>query len=110
MGCNNGFGGGGCLWILLIIIIICCCFKEVRSNIPEIVVTGCKRSGTALLILLTSSFMVGCFVVLRQIYLMITIPLTGKLELVFAGWPITWVVCAAGMLFYFVKAKWLPEE
>ena len=55
-------------------------------------------------------FMVGCFVVLRQIYLMITIPLTGKLELVFAGWPITWVVCAAGMLFYFVKAKWLPEE
>ena len=46
----------------LLIIIICCCFKEVRSNIPEIVVTGCKRSGTALLILLASSFMVGCFV------------------------------------------------
>ena len=55
-------------------------------------------------------FMVGCFVVLRQIYLMIAIPMTGKLELVFAGWPITWVVCAAGMLAYYLKADWLPKE
>ena len=55
-------------------------------------------------------FMVGCFVVLRQIYLMIAIPMTGKLELVFAGWPITWVVCAAGMLAYYLKADWLPME
>ncbi len=55
-------------------------------------------------------FMVGCFVVLRQIYLMIAIPMTGKLELVFAGWPITWAICAVGMLIYFVKANWLPKE
>ena len=55
-------------------------------------------------------FMVGCFVVLRQIYLMIAIPMTGKLELVFAGWPITCVVCAAGMLAYYLKADWLPKE
>ena len=55
-------------------------------------------------------FMVGCFVVLRQIYLMIAIPMTGKLELVFAGWPITWVGCAAGMLAYYLKADWLPKE
>ena len=55
-------------------------------------------------------FMVGCFVVLTQIYLMIAIPMTGKLELVFAGWPITWVVCAAGMLAYYLKADWLPKE
>lgn len=55
-------------------------------------------------------FMVGCFVVLRQIYLMIAIPMTGKLELVFAGWPITWVVCAAGMLAYYLKGDWLPKE
>ena len=55
-------------------------------------------------------FMVGCFVVLRQIYLMIAIPMTGKLELVFAGWPITWIVCAAGMLFYYMKVDWLPKE
>ena len=55
-------------------------------------------------------FMVGCFVVLRQIYLMIAIPMTGKLELVFAGWPITWVVCAISMLIYYLKADWLPKE
>ena len=34
-------------------------------------------------------FMLGSFVVLRQIYLMIAVPLTGSLAIVFAGWPIT---------------------
>ena len=35
-------------------------------------------------------FMLGSFVVLRQIYLMVTVPLTHSLWLVMAGWPITW--------------------
>ena len=56
------------------------------------------------------SYMVGCFVVLRHIYLMIASPMTGKLELVFAGSAITWVVFAAGMLAYYLKADWLPKE
>lgn len=55
-------------------------------------------------------FMLGSFVVLRQIYLMIAVPLTGSLAIVFAGWPITWVVCAIGMLIYYVKVDWLPKE
>ena len=55
-------------------------------------------------------FMLGSFVVLRQIYLMITVPLTHSLWLVMAGWPITWVICAIGMFLYYLKADWLPKE
>lgn len=55
-------------------------------------------------------FMLGCFVVLRQIYLMITVPMTNSLEVVFAGWPVTWVVCAVGMLIYYFKVDWLKER
>lgn len=55
-------------------------------------------------------FMLGCFVVLRQIYLMIAVPMTHNLFVVLTGWPVTWVVCAIGMLIYYVKADWLPGE
>lgn len=55
-------------------------------------------------------FMLGSFVVLRQIYLMVTVPLTHSLWLVMAGWPITWVICAIGMFLYYLKADWLPKE
>lgn len=55
-------------------------------------------------------FMLGCFVVLRQIYLMIAVPMTGSLLVVFAGWPITWVICAAGMFIYYIRADWLPKS
>lgn len=54
-------------------------------------------------------FMVGSFVVLRQIYLAIAVPRVHQLEVVMAGWPITWVICAIGMLIYFVKVDWLRE-
>ena len=46
-------------------------------------------------------FMVGSFVILRQIYLMITVPLTHNLAFVFAGWPVTWAICAIGLLIYY---------
>ena len=55
-------------------------------------------------------YMLGCFVVLRQIYLMIAVPLTNNLFVVMTGWPVTWVICAIGMLAYYLKADWLPEE
>lgn len=54
-------------------------------------------------------FMVGSFVVLRQIYLSIAVPLTHRLEVVMAGWPITWVICAVGMTIYFLKVDWMPK-
>lgn len=52
-------------------------------------------------------FMVGSFVVLRQIYLAVAVPMTHDLMAVMAGWPVTWVVCAVGMLIYFLKVDWL---
>ena len=55
-------------------------------------------------------FMLGSFVVLRQIYLLVAVPMTHSLMVVMAGWPITWVICAAGMFLYYVKADWLPKE
>ncbi len=54
-------------------------------------------------------FMVGSFVVLRQIYLSIAVPMTHSLKVVMAGWPITWVICAVGMVVYFFKVDWMPE-
>ena len=51
-------------------------------------------------------FMLGCFVVLRQIYLMIAVPMTESLMVVMAGWPITWVICAIGMFLYYRKVDW----
>ena len=55
-------------------------------------------------------FMLGSFVVLRQIYLMIAVPLTDSVNVVMAGWPITWVVCAIGMAWYYFKTDWLRKN
>ncbi|MFR5731322.1 MAG: MATE family efflux transporter [Clostridium sp.] len=54
-------------------------------------------------------FMLSCFVVIRQIYLAITVPMTHNLLVVIAGWPLTWVLCAAGMTVYFFPRR-LDEE
>ena len=52
-------------------------------------------------------FMLGCFVVIRQIYLAVTVPATHSLLVVMAGWPVTWALCAVGMTVYFFKADWM---
>ena len=54
-------------------------------------------------------FMLGCFVVIRQIYLAVTVPATHSLLVVMAGWPVTWALCAAGMTVYFFKADWMRD-
>ncbi len=54
-------------------------------------------------------FMLSCFVVIRQIYLAITVPMTHNLLVVIAGWPLTWVLCAAGMAVYFFRADWMKN-
>lgn len=54
-------------------------------------------------------FMIGCFVVLRQIYLAVTVPATHSLFVVMAGWPVTWAVCAAGMALYFFRVDWMKD-
>lgn len=48
-------------------------------------------------------FMVGTFVFLRQIYLAIAVPLTHNIGIVFAGWPVTWVICMIGLLIYYFR-------
>ena len=55
-------------------------------------------------------FMLGSFVVLRQIYLMIAVPLTNDVNVVMAGWPITWIACAIGMAVYYFKTDWLKKN
>lgn len=54
-------------------------------------------------------FMVGTFVFLRQIYLAIAVPLTHNIGIVFAGWPVTWIVCMIGLLFYYFRVHWLDH-
>lgn len=54
-------------------------------------------------------FMVGTFVFLRQIYLAIAVPLTHNIGIVFAGWPVTWVICMFGLLIYYFRVHWLDH-
>ena len=54
-------------------------------------------------------FMVGTFVFLRQIYLAIAVPLTHNIGIVFAGWPVTWVICMIGLLIYYFRVRWLDH-
>lgn len=54
-------------------------------------------------------FMLGCFVVVRQIYLAVTVPATHSLMVVMTGWPLTWVLCAFGMTVYFFRADWMKD-
>lgn len=54
-------------------------------------------------------FMLICFVVLRQIYLAIVLPMTHSLLAVMAGWPVTWVICAVGMAVYYFRVDWLSN-
>ena len=54
-------------------------------------------------------FMVGTFVFLRQIYLAIAVPFTHNIAIVFAGWPVTWIVCMIGLLIYYFRVHWLDH-
>lgn len=54
-------------------------------------------------------FMVGTFVFLRQIYLAIAVPLTHNIGIVFAGWPVTWVICMICLLIYYFRVHWLDH-
>lgn len=54
-------------------------------------------------------FMLGTFVVMRQIYLAIALPMTHSLSTVMAGWPVTWVVCAIGITIYYFRVDWLSN-
>lgn len=54
--------------------------------------------------------MVACFVFMRQIYLAIFTRLSDDLLIVFLGWPITWIVCALILIYYYKTKDWLPAN
>lgn len=54
--------------------------------------------------------MVMCFVFMRQIYLAIFTKLSSDLLIVFLGWPITWIVCAVFLIYYYKTKDWLPKH
>ena len=43
------------------------------------------------------------------IYLAIAVPLTHNIGIVFAGWPVTWVICMIGLLIYYFRVHWLDH-
>lgn len=54
--------------------------------------------------------MVGCYVVIRQIYLAIAYHFVHSIVVVYLGWPLTWVICAILLVVYFKKANWLAHH
>ncbi len=56
------------------------------------------------------SILIFCYVFLRQIYLAIVTHFDHALNVVFAGWPITWGICAIILLVYYHKVFHLPLD
>ena len=51
--------------------------------------------------------MVGCWCVLRVIWIQIMVPLTQDIRVVFWSYPITWTVSVTILTIYFFKVDWL---
>lgn len=54
--------------------------------------------------------MVGCWCVLRVIWIQIMVPVTGDIRSVFWAYPITWLCSALILTVYFLKADWLHKS
>lgn len=53
--------------------------------------------------------MIFCYVVVRQIYLAISVPLTHNFAFVMLGFPVTWALCALLLGWYYYQKKWLKH-
>ena len=53
--------------------------------------------------------MVGCWCVLRVIWIQIMVPLTQDIRVVFWSYPITWTVSVTILTIYFLKVDWLHK-
>lgn len=53
--------------------------------------------------------MVGCWCVLRVLWIQIMIPLTQDIRVVFWSYPITWTVSVTILTIYFFKVDWLHK-
>lgn len=53
--------------------------------------------------------MIFCYVIVRQIYLAISVPLTHNFAFVMFGFPVTWALCALLLGWYYYQKKWLKH-
>lgn len=51
--------------------------------------------------------MIFCYVIVRQIYLAIAVPITHNFTFVMAGFPATWALCALLLWLYYQRKTWL---
>ena len=51
--------------------------------------------------------MIFCYVIVRQIYLAIAVPITHNFTFVMAGFPATWALCALLLWLYYHRITWL---
>lgn len=51
--------------------------------------------------------MIFCYVIVRQIYLAIAVPITHNFIFVMAGFPATWALCALLLWLYYHRKTWL---
>lgn len=51
--------------------------------------------------------MIFCYVIVRQIYLAIAVPITHNFTFVMAGFPATWALCALLLWLYYHRKTWL---
>jgi putative MATE family efflux protein len=49
---------------------------------------------------------IGCFVVVRQIYLFFGTRISNTIEVVSAGYPITWAIAAAALTAVYLRGRW----
>ena len=53
--------------------------------------------------------MVGCWCVLRVIWIQMMVPLTQDIRVVFWSYPITWTFSVLILTIYFFKVDWLHK-
>ena len=73
-------------------------------NVMTGVLRGVGKSFVPMIVL------IFCYVILRQIYLAIVTKISSSIAVVYAGWPITWVICAIILIIYYKLVFKLPEE
>lgn len=54
--------------------------------------------------------MVVCWCVCRVIWVTATAYIFNDIQFVFMGWPVTWLLSTILLVFYYLKADWLPKE
>lgn len=54
--------------------------------------------------------MITCWCGMRMLWILSMVPLFHNIDLVFAGWPITWAASALWLFIYYKKGNWLKRS